>query len=394
MAKYSGTYNCGHEGTTQIYGKVKYRQYKADKHFEKLCPDCYKKKKEEERQKKNQEALKKSKEMELPELTGSQKQIKWANTIRLEMHEKAEDEIEYELNRYTVQKENNVEELENNFYESLNYMLKNKTKASWYIDNRDRDIVTLLAEIYQQMPDEEEIIEQEIKEKEKAELKAEATIYPENKKKDIVAEINIKNDKVSVYYPKDDDFYNIVKKELNYKWNDSEWVKTISFRTGSKEDRAAELGNKLLNNGFPIRIYDEEIRQKAINADYKTEHTRWISKMISGKYENWFCVTWDYEEDYYQKARSLPESRYDGDGGVVIKKEYYKQIEEFAELFDFRFSPGAKELIEETKKEDEILQEKSKKVNPADSKEKEEGKNGLEKILESDDVILDDLRDD
>ncbi|MCF8009546.1 MAG: hypothetical protein K9K32_07240 [Halanaerobiales bacterium] len=226
------------------------------------------------------------------------------------------------------------------------------------------------------------------------EEKAEATVFPENKKYNTAAIINITDEKVLVYYPKNDDFYQIVKYDLNFKWNGSEWVKDITFKTGTKEDRAAELGNKLLNSGFPIRIYDGKVRQKAINADYKPEHTRWISQKISGKYENWFVITWDYEEDYYNKARSLPESRYDGNGGVVIKKEYYQQILEFADLFDFKFSPGAKELLEVAKKEYKIMQGKATKVNPADSKEKEESKDGLKEILESDDGILSDLRDD
>lgn len=42
MAWYYGTYSCGCEGRTQIYGATKDRQRIADYRFEGLCPDCWK----------------------------------------------------------------------------------------------------------------------------------------------------------------------------------------------------------------------------------------------------------------------------------------------------------------------------------------------------------------
>jgi hypothetical protein len=52
MAWYFGTYLCGHEGRTQIYGPEDGRQHKADWHFGSLiCKDCWLKKKLEEKKK-------------------------------------------------------------------------------------------------------------------------------------------------------------------------------------------------------------------------------------------------------------------------------------------------------------------------------------------------------
>lgn len=68
MAWYYGTYSCGHEGRVNIIGPTKDRQWKADRHFEHMCPECYEKWQEEERDRKSREATEKSKEMELPEL--------------------------------------------------------------------------------------------------------------------------------------------------------------------------------------------------------------------------------------------------------------------------------------------------------------------------------------
>ena len=85
MAWYYGTYSCGHDGKINLVGPTKDRQQKADWHFSGLCPDCYRKKQEEDREAADIEAEKKSEEMELPRLIGTEKQRKWANQLRLKV---------------------------------------------------------------------------------------------------------------------------------------------------------------------------------------------------------------------------------------------------------------------------------------------------------------------
>ena len=70
------TYRCGHEGEIEVYGKVDKRNYIVSMKERDLCPECYKK----EQQKK---ISKETKEIGFPELNGSEKQISWANQIRL-----------------------------------------------------------------------------------------------------------------------------------------------------------------------------------------------------------------------------------------------------------------------------------------------------------------------
>lgn len=50
--KYTVTYSCGHTGTVQLYGKTEERERKI-KYYEEygLCPECYKKQKQEENEK-------------------------------------------------------------------------------------------------------------------------------------------------------------------------------------------------------------------------------------------------------------------------------------------------------------------------------------------------------
>ena len=79
--KYEVTYSCGHVGTVHIYGTAAERERKID-WYEKyaVCPDCYEKARQEEAA----TAAKQNKADGLPALTGSEKQIRWAESIRKE----------------------------------------------------------------------------------------------------------------------------------------------------------------------------------------------------------------------------------------------------------------------------------------------------------------------
>jgi len=85
---------CGKEFDVQLYGKMKYRDWKVE-HGYWLCDGCKTKKREEEAKK----AEEQSKAMELPELVGSEKQIKWALQIRLNAIKEMEKQIEM-ITRY------------------------------------------------------------------------------------------------------------------------------------------------------------------------------------------------------------------------------------------------------------------------------------------------------
>jgi hypothetical protein len=82
MAKYTVTHTCGHEHEYNLFGKHTERERKIEWLEKQDCPAC--------RRKAEEEAAKAATEgVELPELEGSEKQVKWANTIRGTMIEAA-----------------------------------------------------------------------------------------------------------------------------------------------------------------------------------------------------------------------------------------------------------------------------------------------------------------
>jgi len=392
MAWYYGTFSCGHEGRVDIIGPTKDRQWKADRKFEGLCPECYEKKKEEERLKKNKEAAKESEEMELPKLIGSEKQVAWANTLRLDFIKKLEnyievlrntqgktnkdiDEIRRLLKRMNFTPKNSIEEILDAFCEIETDILK-ETKASFWIDTRD--------DFYYTLESHKKNNKEVIWEKDTNAL-IECSVSPKDKKYAGIVEIRATDSLISAVYEKNDDFRDIVK-SLRFKWNGI-WERSINELTGSYRDRAAELGNKLLNAGFTISIQDEEIRNMAINGLYEQECDRWIMQKDKDKEKNRIRIYFPKNDELYKKARALPSSKWDG--AVTVIATYYKEIEDFAKMFDFKFTKKAGKYIKDIK-------EKMEKVETVTPKKvvKNKEKDGLKDILESSREILADLRDD
>jgi hypothetical protein len=82
MAWYYETFACGCDGRVNVIGKEKDRQWKIDNKFSQLCLECWTKKRQEEIKAENEKSAQEAKELGLPELTGSEKQVAWATTIR------------------------------------------------------------------------------------------------------------------------------------------------------------------------------------------------------------------------------------------------------------------------------------------------------------------------
>ncbi|MBQ5344652.1 MAG: hypothetical protein J6F33_05590 [Acidaminococcaceae bacterium] len=289
---------------------------------------------------------------DMPELIGTEKQLEWANSIRKEWYEEAKLVYRYLVKKYIFKKIYDGEKINNGaIEESLKYIkwiAAHYTGAGWWIDNRDDigwytptpDWITKYVNEYRAdsgTSNENSVVSKEVK--------IEATVIPADCKKQGVAEIAVTNDKVTVAYKKDDDFLGLVK-DLGFRWDRDigKWYKSICETTGSAAERAAELGNKLLVNGFAICIIDPAIRKAAVDGQYAPEHHRWIVTIYNNKY---FALTWEYDNDrIYKAARNIPGSKYSSPY-VLIPVAKYNAVLDFANSFDFRLSASAQKIIAE-----------------------------------------------
>ena len=127
------TYSCGHEGEIEVYGKADKRNYVVSMKERDMCPECYKKQQQEI-------TIKETKESGFPELNGSEKQISWANQIRIkafkEFSDKERNARQLKLLKLIkrVPEETTTETIEK---EIKNYF-ETTTEAKEYIDNRGK----------------------------------------------------------------------------------------------------------------------------------------------------------------------------------------------------------------------------------------------------------------
>lgn len=411
---YNGTYSCGHEGRVNVIGPD--RQWKIERHFEDLCPECQEKKAAEDRAKANKEAAEKSAAMELPELIGSEKQVAWANTLRItaiETYEKniqSMDEKFEKAKRYIREMEekgtptdktlddvnffikdddgDEVQITKEEIVDAMDRALQVHTDARFWIDSRndgDALFARMVKEYRKAKADDE--VPQDVK----AELEQEKQaliVAPEKatNPKDGIVVIKHKDDVLSAQYVKDSTFIDIVKR-LHYKWDGSTWSKTITEYTGTADNLAAELGNKLLLSGFTVQFPDDISKQKAISADFVPENDKWIMYTKLDK----LTVVWDgYDDTLYKKAKKLPSAKW-SNGSMKVNIEYYKDVLDFASTMGFAVSSTAKSKIEEYKNKENNFEKASVKV-----KETISDKEKLKKSLKSDGTItvLEDLLDD
>ena len=123
MAKYTITYRCGHTAEVQLYGTYKDREKKIAYYKTIDCPECRAKAVAEDAQSKG-----------YAELTGSAKQVSWANDIRSKMMHEA-DELAANVTRNKEMFDKAVE------------TMKNETSASWWIDRRNNTIKDIIKEL-------------------------------------------------------------------------------------------------------------------------------------------------------------------------------------------------------------------------------------------------------
>lgn len=165
--KYTVTFSCGHEATVDLFGKTSERERRIT-WYEKegICPDCYRKMKEDERRQADAElaayADKIETEHNLPKLEGTEKQVSWARKIRAGVIRawEAKPDIFYNefitIRRGKVEEESNayrykikhgatpeeakaavLEVAETNSTMQLYKRWFETTSAAWIIDNRD-----------------------------------------------------------------------------------------------------------------------------------------------------------------------------------------------------------------------------------------------------------------
>lgn len=355
------------------------------------CKECRAARMARQREEENAKAARDAEAAGLPDLTGSEKQAAWATTIRQKFLDSVQSDIAY------FRAQGQSEEAALDHAQSFAaWLAATKTKAAWWIDNRDnvaacRDAGSTIVNAFARLKaDYETYSARDSRPAAEGEGSAvegameEMTAVPENRAHDGEAEITVTDAKITVRYRRDDDFRAVVKL-LGYTWDGDArvWEKKITAATGAPQERAAELGSKLLNAGFAIRIADEDTRRAAIEGRYEPEHQRWIMLYTGGDYKGWLSVKLPKGEDLYTAAKKIPGSKY-SKPNIAVPINRYAEAEDFAATYDYRITPAAQSAIEAYK---------ASLITPAPAKYTQYNEHNPQDILNSGTEVLDDLLD-
>jgi hypothetical protein len=134
MAKVGITHKCGHVVEHNLMGPYKDRDRRAQWLADGDCPTCDTKRREEANRATNEAAAQAAQEAGLPVLQGSEKQVAWAETIRM----KAIAEAEAAIARTATTPERQEQ------VAPLLAKLKAQDQARWWIDSRSKSGIELL----------------------------------------------------------------------------------------------------------------------------------------------------------------------------------------------------------------------------------------------------------
>lgn len=339
------------------------------------CDECREKRIRAAREKENEKSAKEAKEVNLPELTGSEKQIAWAETIRMKIYKENQDVIDGVMKRIQMlqeEKPEKVEKTKKQLDEMIsfgNWILKKEDSRFW-IDNRGNNIRDLYMkyrnEFQAEIPEE---IEEEIKNEE-------VVLEPENKTS-TVCEVKATEEEVTVKTSQKDPTVIDIVKKAGYRWNGVTWKKNITVTTGSADERLIEISNRLLTAGISVKVR-AEYKQRIVAGEYEPETTRWIT-----------CMTDDpdhvYIRDLEDEARKITgASRYKTPVKVPVSS--WEEVMDFARVHDYKISEGAEKVMQ-------AYRDKITKVSATKGADAEYKEENTKEILNSSRDILEDLKE-
>jgi len=355
MAHYTVNHKCGHDQSYELFGPGRDRERKLTWLAGLLCAACKKEAAVQARDAETAKGKVAAEELGLPPLTGSEKQIAWAEAIRAPLAKQLEEyrtyvEGERPMPLYLEMTWPKMVGLQQQVTLRAIQEALSKNDAHWWIEHRGADakmiineVSAILATSVTATTTEEALAEQAAQELAKAqaaqarrEAEEEATVRPANQISPLVAEISTLADYTVVLYPEKSESLRLLVKELGYRWDwdRSRWqVKKVN------PDFVVETANKLMLKGFAVRVYAAELRRRATVGEYKPASKRNVRVFSEGTYAGWFALSWPREEDLYPKAKRLRGARYVRPA-LAVPPDNYLEVLDFAELHGFALSRG------------------------------------------------------
>ena len=332
---------------------------------ESLCDDCSRARLDEVNELKAEANAK----AELPELTGSEAQVKWAEGIRHDFLAKLDRAVEAVKIKQTpvdhwerVAFGDLVDSVRQHvsgadheeFIRIANVIAdvcRSRVSARWWIDTRDMGVGGRIDALHDAIaatlrpappPTSAEV-----------EAQTEALLKTSGEpKSDVIAEVAYVGKELRVRFAEMNENFRLLMRAIGFTWQKpgGYWGRTLDFRSGDPSDRVAEVAHRVIDAGFMIRVHDDTARAKAISGDFAPEQTRWVSISRGGKYDGWLRITWSREDDCYAAAKRINGACY-GSGGVYCPPESIEEVMDFADRHGFSVSESPRKILAQRRAE-------------------------------------------
>lgn len=326
MAQYSITYSCGHSGTVNLNGPGKSREWQIRKMESGLCPDCL----ADRRAGEAAAAAKESAEDGLPELTGTEKQVEWAERCRANFMK-------------SVKKLGPVPAK----WRTVDAYLRSIRSASWWIEHRNHTpgtVFPLLREQAEAWHEKRQLAAADRQDMEAVATESgDVTLRPQGEPQtETVVAMTVLEESIEIVPPEFNDDFTQQMRRLNFTWQRDARTYRIkyAFRFGEFPEFAAYAASALLSAGFVVRV-PREVARRIGAGGIKPPPAVWILRKGQT-----FAVYFDRDRgDFYHEIRRIPGCRWtEGSGRVGV--EHFADIIDFAEQNQAFLSPGARKLIE------------------------------------------------
>lgn len=331
MSKYTVTFSCGHTDDVSIY---EYNHYSREQLEQMLCPEC--------RDNQNKANAESNKKIGFAVLSGSPKQIGWAETIRSEklklfndFFEQHDDLYEGEkLEAYLRFKENAINELMNET--SAESIINMRHADAPYVHLKQGGHINLYSAVEGGMKYEPKSFEIVLAEPEEIKYEGFCKIAEENKF-------------ITVNFYREYEFTKIMYKH-DFEWDERKkvWIRLGTSNSNTLADGICSVGHDLLSHGFRVEYPNSELMEKTLAGDFDPESSRYVTIFT----RSFFSV--NFKEDDKDKAEILqflepimsskPRSDY-RKYKILISTKYFNEVSELGNKFDFYISDDLNEAI-------------------------------------------------
>jgi hypothetical protein len=162
-----------------------------------------------------------------------------------------------------------------------------------------------------------------------------------------ICRIAIDNRTIRLIFPEKLDEFRTLVKKFGYSWQTC-WERSFKSEVDIL-DRAAEIGHELLLMGLCIQVDVEKVKNRIVGALFTAEVFKLIkSNQDGGVYSGWLTFAYPKDEEWYTEIMKITAAKY-ADGRIYVPPEHYLEVEDFAEINDFQFTPAAVEIVDRAK---------------------------------------------